>query len=164
RLGSHAVAWCCPTPPRVAAAVARHLRPESVSGRSTFRLLDPCDGTGEAGATVGQAIGAEMFGIELNAERAEAARERLDRVLHTSAFSVRIANGAFSCLFLNPPYADDDEKRRLEHAFLTSMTRVLPPGGLLVFIIPQRRLDISARYLASYYTRLACYRFPDPEF
>ena len=39
----------------------------------------------------------------------------------TSAFSVRLANGAFSLLWLNPPYDADDEKRRLEHAFLTGL-------------------------------------------
>ena len=64
----------------------------------------------------------------------------------------------FSCLFLNPPYDYDDEARRLEHAFLTTITRALCPGGLLVFIIPQRRLVTSARYLAGHYRELACYR------
>jgi hypothetical protein len=76
---------------------------------------------------------------------------------------VRLAHGAFSGLFLNPPYDYDDESKRLEHAFLTTMTRALCPGGVLVFIIPQRRLAVSARYLAAHYTRLTCYRFPDPE-
>lgn len=44
------------------------------------------------------------------------------------------------------------------------MTRALCPGGLLVFIVPQKRLALSARYLAGHYTRLACYRFPDPDY
>jgi predicted RNA methylase len=127
-------------------------------------VLDPCAGTGNAAATVAAALGAESFGIEINNERAEAARTRLDHVLATSAFSVRLANGAFSILFLNPPYAEDDEQRRLEHAFLTAMTRALCPGGVLMFIIPQRRLALSARYLASHYASFAGYRFPDPEF
>src|SRR5690606_7240450 len=82
---------------------------------------------------------------------------------HAGAQSVRLANGAFSCLFLNPPYDYDDEAKRLEHAFLTSMTRALCPGGLLVFVVPQRRLVTSARYLAGHYRRLACYRFPTDE-
>jgi hypothetical protein len=128
------------------------------------RLLDPCAGGGEAAATLARTLGAESYGIELNAERAAAARARLDHVLATSAFSVRLAHGVFSCLFLNPHYADDGEKRRLEHAFLTSLTRALCPGGVLVFLIPQRRLAVSARYLASHYAGFAAYRFPDPEF
>lgn len=58
----------------------------------------------------------------------------------------------------------DDEKRRLEHAFLTSLSRALCPGGVLVFLIPQVRLAVSARYLAAHYTGFRAYRFPDPEF
>ncbi len=85
-------------------------------------------------------------------------------MLATSAFSVRLANGAFSVLYLNPPYAEDDEQRRLEHAFLTAMTRALCPGGVLEFVISQRRLAVSARYLASHNASFAVYRFPDPEF
>lgn len=78
---------------------------------------------------------------------------------------MRLAHGAFSCLFLNPPYDHDDESKRLEHAFLTTMTRALCPGGVLVFIVPQPRLvGVSARHLAAHYTRFACYRLPDPEF
>jgi len=30
--------------------------------------------------------------------------------------------------------------------------------------VPQRRLAVSARYLAGHYERLTCYRFPDPEY
>jgi len=110
------------------------------------------------------ALGAESFGIELSEERAIAARDRLDHVLHTSAFSVRLANGAFSCLFLNAPYDYDDESRRLEHAFLTSLTRSLCPSGVLVFLVPQSRLSVSARYLASHYSRFQAFRFPAPEY
>jgi SAM-dependent methyltransferase len=164
RLESVARAGYYPTPPRVAAAIAQHLSPAVSGGRRVVRLLDPCAGTGEAAASIASTLGAESFGIELNLERATAARDRLDHVLHTSAFSVRLANGAFSCLFLNAPYDYDDEHRRLEHAFLTSLTRALCPGGVLVFIIPQSRLAVSARYLASHYAGFQALRFPDPEY
>ncbi len=164
RLESTAKAGYFPTPPRVATAIARHLAPSSTGGKRAVRLLDPCAGTGEAAATIAKALDAEGYGVELNDERADSARTRLDHVLSTSAFAVRLANGAFSCLFLNPPYDYDDEKRRLEHAFLTCLTRALCPKGSLVFLIPQRRLAVSARYLASHYTDFAAYRFPDPEY
>lgn len=111
-----------------------------------------------------QTLGGESYGIELNAERAEQCRAHLDHLLATSAFSVRLTNGAFSLLWLNPPYDADDDKRRLEHAFLTSLSRALCPGGVLVFLIPQARLAVSARYLAAHYTGFRVYRFPDPEF
>jgi hypothetical protein len=35
---------------------------------------------------------------------------------------------------------------------------------VLVFLIPQARLAVSARYLAAHYTGFRAYRFPDPEF
>ena len=114
RLESVARAGYFPTPSRVAAAIARHLGRAPGNSRRVTRILDPCAGTGEAADILAQSLGAESFGIELNEERAIAARQRLDHVLHTSAFSVRLANGAFSCLFLNPPYDYDDESRRLE--------------------------------------------------
>ncbi len=164
RLESAAKAGYYPTPPTVAAAIARHLMAEARGGKRVIRLLDPCAGTGEAAALLAQSLGAESFGIELNDERAEAAHVHLDHVLATSAFSIRLAHGAFSCIFLNPPYDGDEEKRRLEHAFLVGLTRALCPHGMLVFIIPQRRLALSARYLASHYTRFAAYRFPDAEY
>lgn len=114
RLESAAKAGYYPMPSRVAVSIARHLIVETRGGKRVVRLLDPCAGTGEAAALVAQALGAESFGIELNDERAEAARAHLDHVLATSAFSVRLAHGAFSCLYLNPPYDVDEEKRRLE--------------------------------------------------
>ena len=36
-------------------------------------------------------------------------------------------------------------------------------GGLLVFVVPLRRLRESERYLASHYARLRVWSFPDPE-
>src|SRR5947207_2319566 len=150
RIESVAKGGYYPTPPRVAEAIARHLTAAG-EGKRVLRLLDPCAGTGEAAATIARALGAESYGIELNGERAADARIRLDHVLAISAFSVRLANGAFSCLMLNAPYDLDEEKRRLEHAFLTSLTRALCPGGALIYLVAQRRLAVSARYLAAHY-------------
>ncbi len=164
RIESRAKAGYYPTPPRVADAIARHLAPAPAGGRGTIRLLDPCAGTGAAAARLAPALGAESFGVELNEARASEARAILDHVLTSDAFAIRVANQAFSALFLNPPYDDSwDEQRRLEHAFLTGLSRTLARGGLLVLLIPQRRLDLSARYLASHYAEHAAYRFPDPE-
>lgn len=164
RLASQAAAGFFPTPPRIVAAVARQLAVGRRGRRRVVRVLDPCAGTGEPAASIAHTLGGESFGIELNTERAEQCRARLDHVLATSAFSVRLANAAFSVLWLNPPYDDDQEKRRLEHAFLTALSRALCPGGVLVFLIPQARLGVSARYLAAHYTGFRVFRFPDPEF
>lgn len=164
RIESRAKAGYYPTPPRVAGAIARHLAPERAGGRATIRLLDPCAGTGAAAAHLAAALGAESFGVELNEERASEARAVLTHILTGDAFAIRVANQAFSALFLNPPYDDSwDEQRRLEHAFLTGLSRTLARGGLLILLVQQRRLELSARYLASHYAEHAAYRFPDPE-
>jgi predicted RNA methylase len=164
RLASQAAAGFFPTPPRVVAALCRQLAAGGHGSKRVVRVLDPCAGTGEPAAALARALDAESYGIELNEERAAQCRACLDHLLATSAFSVRLAHGAFSCLWLNPPYDVDDEKRRLEHAFLTSLSRALCPGGVLVFLIPQARLAVSARYLAAHYTGFRAYRFPEPEF
>src|SRR3990172_9366220 len=111
RLEATKAAGYFPSPAKVVTSVAHHLAGNARGARQRVRLLDPCAGTGVAAAQIAQALEAESFGIEINEERAEDARGRLDHVLATSAFTVRLANGAFSLLFLNPPYDADDEKR-----------------------------------------------------
>ena len=68
-------------------------------------------------------------------------------------------------MLLNPPYDHDDQKRRLEHAFLTSLTRALCPGGLLVFIIPQAGVerappDLHDNIMAACRSSLADFKVP----
>ncbi len=161
---SAAKAGYYPTPPSIVERVAGLIRPPRSAPRQSVRLLDPCCGTGVALRQLADATGGETYGIEIAGDRSEQAQAVLDHVIGGSAFAVRLAHGAFSCLWLNPPYDYDQVSKRLEHAFLTEMTRALCPGGLLVFIVPQRRLAVSARYLAGHFTRLTCYRFPDPEY
>ncbi len=161
---SAAKAGYYPTPPSVVERIAGLIRPPRPAPRRSVRLLDPCCGTGAALRQLADATSGETYGIEIAGDRSEQAQDVLDHVIGGSAFAVRLAQGAFSCLWLNPPYDYDEVSKRLEHAFLTAMTRALCPGGLLVFIVPQRRLAVSARYLAAHFTRFACYRFPDPEY
>lgn len=153
-----------PTPPGVVALLSAHLRAPAVTGRRVLRQLDPCAGTGDALARLGRDLGGETFGIELSDERAQAAREVLDHALHGSAFGCRLAHGQFSLLFLNPPYDSDSAERRLEHHFLTAFTRALCPGGVLVYIVPQPRLALSARFLGNQYEELDLYRLPDDDY
>lgn len=164
RLEGVAKAGYYPTPPSVVERIAALIRAASHPARQAARLLDPCCGTGAALRQFADAVGGETYGIEIARDRADEAQTMLDHLICGSAFAVRLAHGAFSCLWLNPPYDYDDESKRLEHAFLTAMTRSLCPGGLLVYIVPQPRLAISARYLASHYAGFSCYRFPDTEY
>ncbi|MBI2766234.1 MAG: class I SAM-dependent methyltransferase [Chloroflexi bacterium] len=165
RLEGVAKAQFYPTPPSVVERVAALVRHAPSSHRRVARLLDPCCGTGDALRRFADAIGgAETYGIEIEQHRAAEARQVLDHVIAGSAFAVRLGHEAFSCLWLNPPYDEGDDGKRLEHSFLTTMSRTLAPGGLIIYIVPQARLAQSARYLASRHEALRCYRFHDPEY
>ncbi len=165
RLEGIAKAQFYPTPPSVVERVAAIVRHAPSSHRRVARLLDPCCGAGDALRQFADALGGgETFGVEIEQHRAAEAREVLDHLIAGSAFAVRLGHEAFSCLWLNPPYDEGDGGRRLEHNFLTTLSRALVPGGLLIYIVPQVRLAQSARYLASRYEGLRCYRFQDPEY
>ena len=161
-----------PTPPRVVEMVASLAQARGMGrGETTLRILDPCCGAGDALGQLASAIArpdgaaVETYGVELHAERAREAEERLDHALGTDLFQTSIANGAFGLLYLNPPYDSDaaDDEKRTEKAFLRHSTRYLCEGGLLVFVVPRRRLRESERYLASHYARLRVWAFPEPE-
>ena len=170
RLAAQAKGGFYPTPPRVVDMIATFLQARfGARGERTLRVLDPCCGAGEALARLAAGIAhpggpaVETFGVELHAERVQEAEGRLDHVLGTDLFQTAIANGAFGLLYLNPPYDYDSEEKRVEHAFLVHCTRYLAEDGLLVFVVPRRRLAVSAGYLASHYGSLRCWSFPEPE-
>ena len=87
RLAALAKGGFYPTPPNVLDLVAGavHMPSSHYGCRETVRILDPCCGAGEALAQLAERLGGpggipiETFGVELHAERAEQARERLDR-------------------------------------------------------------------------------------
>ena len=100
RLASTAKAGFYPTPERVTEWIAQYVAP-AVSGG---KLLDPCCGEGIAAQFVSRAWNLEAYGIEIDAERALEASERLHRVLHLDYASARTPHRSFQVLFLNPPY------------------------------------------------------------
>ncbi len=171
RLAAQAKGGFYPTPPRVVDLVAETISVSRArrNDGSVLRALDPCCGAGEAleqlaerlrertGATI------ETYGVELHGDRAQEAAGRLDHTLPVDLFQTSIANRAFGVLYLNPPYDYDDETKRMEHRFLVHCTRYLAPDGLLVFVVPRRRLAVSARFLSSNYRWVKCWAFPDPE-
>ena len=173
RLAAQAKGGYYPAPVRVVDMIADLIRADAGYGRrriETLRLLDPCCGEGLAAERLAERlrdtsrVPVETYGVELHGGRAEEAEKRLDHVLASDLFRVSMANGAFGLCYVNPPYDwDSDDKRRVEHAFLTQCTRYIADGGLLVFVVPRRRLAVSARYLSSHYGRIRCWSFPDPE-
>jgi Uncharacterised methyltransferase family (DUF6094) len=162
RLSSIAKAGFYPTPPRVYEWIARYLLPS----QDPARLLDPCSGEGVAAAYLAREWRLESYGTEIDAERAQASAQRLTRVLHLDYAAARIPPHAFQVLFLNPPYSPEEgEARRTEYRFLRDTAKWLQPQGLLIYLIPQYRLDARmARFLATYYEQLQPFRFPDPEY
>lgn len=104
----------------------------------------------------------ELYGIELDAERGRIAAPYFTSFIRTNAQTAKVADESFDLLFHNPPYHSDDLEKRLEHAFLRNFTPTLRPGGIIVHIVPQTRLEISADYLAHRYENIRVWRFPDP--
>ena len=173
RLAGLAKGGYYPTPMRCVDLVSNlvTVRTQNVGGiRDTIRILDPCCGPGDAcerlAARLASKSKAEIrtFGVELEQERAQQARDQMDFALSSDLFQAMIANNAFQVLYLNPPYDFDQEDKRVEHAFLMHCTRYLVSGGLLMLVVPRHRLSVSAKYLAANYDRLECRRFPDPEY
>ena len=116
RLASIAKAGFYPTPESVTDLIAQCVNTPSIPGG---KLLDPCSGEGVAAETLAKAWGLDGYGIELDAQRAQAASKRLTRVLHLDYAAARIALGAFQVLFLNPPYQEGPgEGKRLEYQVL----------------------------------------------
>ena len=173
RLEAQAKGGYYPTPDRVVDLIADVIRTPKgnyYGTGETLRILDPCCGAGDAlyrlaeGLNRPNAVPIETYGVELHRDRAMEAERRLDRALASDLFATSIANGAFGLLYLNPPYDfDSGGDKRAEHSFLMHCTRYLAAEGLLVFIVPRRRLTVSARYLSTHYGRMQCWAFPDPE-
>lgn len=166
RLAGRAKAGFYPTPASVVDRIITFIKPcpEPVEGTGPLRILDPCCGTGDPLKKIAGHTGAESYGIELDRQRAAIAREKLTRVICSDALSARVSSGAFSLLFLNPQY-DQDERGRLEHRFLVHATAWLAPRGLLIYLIPQTRYHANTlRYLSSWYENIRLYRFPEDEY
>ena len=157
-----------PTPARVVEYIKSFL----LFPREPFTALDPCCGEGLALEQLLTGTQAVTYGVELDQHRAEAARSHVQNVLKCGIEETRIAHQSCSLLFLNPPYDEatreedaDTKTERQEKAFLRMTAPYLIPGGVLIYIIPQRRMTKDvARLLASRFDEVQVFRFPDPEY
>ena len=168
RLAAQAKMGYYPTPPLVVSLISGIL----VSNHpGTIRILDPCAGEGHALKEIGEFLQCESYGIELDTDRGRIAKQNLTQCLITDYENTRISNQAFSILYLNPPYdwvIRNDEvsaSERYERTFLRNTIRYLIPGGVLVYLIPQSRLDKAiAKILAYRFGDIRVFRFPDEEY
>ena len=144
RLAAQAKMGYYPTPDEVTPIIARYINRRR---NGLIRILDPCAGEGTAVKIIGDHLTAETYGIEIDLERGKRAKEVLTQCLVTDYQNTRISHGSFSLLWLNPPYdwaTRDNEietSERYERTFLRDCIPYLSPGGILVYLIPQRRLD-----------------------
>lgn len=157
-----------PTPSRVVEQIKSFLLFPS----APFAALDPCCGEGLALAHLASGTQAFTYGVELDQHRAGEAETRIQNVLKCGIEETRIGHQSCSILFLNPPYDEaireedaETKTERQEKAFLQMTVPYQVPGGVLVYIIPQTRLNRGvARLLASRFENIQVFRFPDPEY
>lgn len=162
RLEAQAKAGFYPTPSKVVDIIQTWIGEKMPGPR---RLLDPCCGAGEPASQIATAAGCDAYGVEINTDRAKAAKNLLSKVVAENLFSVRARPGAFSILYLNPPYDFDAQDGRTELSFLKHTLPYLAPKGLLVFVVPQKRITTRiARVLSAYFEDLKVRRFPADEF
>jgi predicted RNA methylase len=162
RLEAQAKAGFYPTPSKVVDIIKTWIGEKTPGPR---RLLDPCCGTGDPAAQIATAAGCDAYGVEINTDRAKAAKNLLSKVVAGNLFSVGARPGAFSILYLNPPYDFDAEDGRTELSFLKHTLPYLTPRGLLLFVVPQKRITPRiARVLSAYFEDLKVRRFPADEF
>lgn len=133
---------------------------------TAFSAIDPCTGDGVAFARLLSGARATRRGIEIDANRAEQARQLGIDTLQANAMDVRCPAESISLLYLNPPYdleVGQTKNQRLELVFLEHTYRWLKPGGILVLVIPQPQLKACARALSEHFTDLTIYRLTEPE-
>lgn len=131
-----------------------------------FSALDPCVGNGTAFRTLVADAPTRCYGIEIDSNRSEQARALGIETVHANAMDVRCQAASVSLLYLNPPYdweCGESNNQRLEYVFLEYTYGWLKPTGVLIFVIPQKRLAKCARLLAEQFTEFQIFRLTEPE-
>lgn len=157
-----------PTPPSVVDTLTTLIRPAplDLANLGGYQILDPCCGKGTALAKLAKAIpGCTAYGNELDTERAEASKKCLNVVTCGPIEFLQI-DGIFSAVLLNPPYTEGESGDRQEIEFLDITTPWIAPGGLLLYIVPKKVLDVykNQSNLVSWYDDVRIRRFPDGEY
>ena len=167
RLGSQAKAGFYPTPDTVCELLKAKIMFDIEKGA---RLLDPCCGKGKTLSRLADGVpNLTTYGIELDHQRAHAARARLTKVLWGDALTeIQVSPNSFGLLYLNPPYdtgiSDGAKSQRLEVQFLRRYYGTLQKGGYLILVIPYYILKYCATILARHFKAPVIIGFPEDEF
>lgn len=146
-----------------------------VSG-GVINVLDPCCGEGAAIAETGDWLRQQsasfdddlevrLYGVELDRDRAYAAKPRLNQCLHSDINDTLIQIKGFQLLWLNPPYGNSladhqhgESGERLEKLFYKRTFDTLCVGGIMVLIIPHYVLDKAfSQWLCRHFTNVTCH-------
>jgi predicted RNA methylase len=149
------------TPPMLATRIRRHLL---AFPQAPITILDPTAGEGDLLFPCRDVPAARLYGVEISAERVDAARRKLPGAeIALSAFEgVNIAPGSMSLVLANPPYFFQDGKRA-EYRILADAGELLMPGGILVAIIPARSAwdGTMINHFIKWYDAIRIWKFPD---
>jgi len=128
--------------------------------------LDPCVGDGAAFAEITSDKRALGYGVELDAGRAQQARTKEIEVIHGNCFDVQCPAESFSLIYLNPPYdfeISEEKSQRMEKLFFEHVYRWLKPGGVLVLVVPAKRVADCTVLLSRHFRDIRVYRLTEPE-
>src|SRR5271157_5081452 len=131
-----------------------------------YAAIDPCVGDGTALIEITKDTGGHLTGIELDADRAEAANRNGVATIHGSAFECRVLAETCSLLYLNPPYDSEfgpHSNKRMELVFLEYCYRWVTGEGVLVFVVPAPAVGTCARLLTSQFDRICVFRLEHRE-
>ena len=154
-----------PTPLHIVDMIALNIVP-GVSGpdERIGAMVDPCCGTGEPLAHLGNHLGLLTYGNELHPERAAQARAKLDYCV-TGAREFLAVEGQFNLCFNNPPYDQSLGGDRMELAHLRADLELLMPDGLGIWIVPETLITYGVCVLLTIHLRqLNLRRFPEPDY
>jgi hypothetical protein len=128
--------------------------------------LDPCCGTGAALQALTGGSNSTLYGVELDANRAETAKTNGIQTIQANVFDVRARVERLSFLYLNPPYDFEVGPRtnqRMEKLFLGHTYAWLKPKGVLLMVIPYTAVHEVSDTLATRFKDIAIYRLVGEE-
>jgi hypothetical protein len=128
--------------------------------------LDPCVGDGAAFTQIASDKEVLRYGVELDAGRAEQSRTKGIEVIHGNCFDVQSPVESFSLIYLNPPYdfeISEEKSQRMEKLFLEHVYRWLKPAGILVLVVPAKRIADCTVLLSRHFRDIRVYRLSEPD-
>jgi len=128
--------------------------------------IDPCVGDGVAFEVITNGAEVLRYGIELDACRAEQAKQRIPNIIQGNTLEVQCPVECFGLSYLNPPYdytLGPADSRRTEQSFLSHTYRWVKPGGVLVLVIPGDRLAECSQILSTHFRDVVVYRLESHE-